>query len=429
MEQEIINAVEARPFPNEHSCRLKPPNYPKYARKNCYKKHEGKCIDYIFGVISPDESELQAMRYPKDIWTADAARAHCKDAGGSFEAAKEEESDTSKEMRMAITVNSKGVAHAKSLIAAGKINEGAWSFSSADGNALLGDNDWAEYGRWFLAVDSDADPETKDHFKYPFGKKGEIYRRGVIAAKQRATAQGLTAMADAADGLLTAIDKKLGKEEESIETVERRFLPIGEMRVAKGDNGSMIIEGYPILYEVYASLWGFREIIRKGAATEALKHADELVLWDHESSLPMARRSAGTLEAKEDEKGVFIRADVSKTIWGRNGYEAILNGVINRMSFAFVIDKDQWSWEGEGDQRIEVREILSFANIYDYSPVSYPAYKETIVSARARALAIRNRPQLEASSEADAAASEESAKTRDAIARERIVRSYLFRKE
>jgi HK97 family phage prohead protease len=295
---------------------------------------------------------------------------------------------------MAITVNSKGVAHARSLISAGKINEGAWSFSGADGNALLGDDDWAEYGKWFLAVDSDADAETKDHYKYPFGKGGEIYRRGVIAAKSRAAQQNLTAVSDAADSLLEAIDKKLGKEEDSFQDIERRFRPFaGSMRAAGGDDGAMIIEGYPIVYEQYAPLWGFREIIRKGAATEALKRSDELVLWDHETSQPMARRSAGTLEAKEDDNGVFIRADVSKTVWGRDGYEAIAAEVINRMSFAFDTKKDNWFWEEIAGVKIETREILSFETLYDYSPVSYPAYKETVVMARCKDLALRHRPE------------------------------------
>lgn len=264
--------LEIRPYPNEHSCRLQDPGkYEEFARENCHKEHDGKCIDYIFGVISEDESELQAMRYPKDIWTVDAARTHCKDAGGIFEPAK---------------------------------------------------------------------------------------------------------------------------EEESVLRAERRFIPFaGEMRVVGGDDGAMIIEGYPIIYDVYADIWGFREIIRPGAAAEALKHSDELVLWDHESSQPMARRSAGTLEVKEDEKGVSIRADVSKTIWGRNGFEAIQNEVINRMSFAFDVEEDKWRWDEVEDIRVETREILSFATLYDYSPVSYPAYKETVVMARCKDLALRHHPK------------------------------------
>ncbi|HUT87826.1 MAG TPA: HK97 family phage prohead protease, partial [Candidatus Heimdallarchaeota archaeon] len=158
---------------------------------------------------------------------------------------------------------------------------------------------------------------------------------------------------------------------------ERRFRAFdGEMRAVESDDGAMIIEGYPIVYETYADLWGFREIIRKGAATEALKRSDELVLWDHESSQPMARRGAGTLEVTENDHGVFIRADVSKTKWGRDGYEAIAAGVINRMSFAFSVEKDKWTIEDDEDEeRVETREVLSFDQLYDYSPVSYPAYE------------------------------------------------------
>jgi len=272
------------PYENEHSCRLKEPNYEKYARKNCYKKHDGKCIDFVFGIISDEESELQSMRYPKDIWTEDAARAHCKENDGTFEPAKEEK--------------------------------------AASGEP------------------------------------------------------------------------------------ERRYLPfIQEMRVVEED-GKMVIEGYPIVYEAYAPIWGFREIIRQGAAAGVLKTANELVLWDHESSQPMARRSAGTLEVKEDEHGVFIRADVSKTVWGRNGYESIANGLTTGMSFAFDVDEDRWSWDEIEGVRIETREIRSFAEIYDYSPVSYPAYKQTVVQARCRDVALKHKPEPGAPEEASEASLE-----------------------
>jgi len=193
------------------------------------------------------------------------------------------------------------------------------------------------------------------------------------------------------------------KEKDS--TMERRYLPIQEMRASISDDGTMIIEGYPIVYDVYAYIWGFREIIHKGAATKALKTADEMVLWDHESGQPMARRSNGTLETKEDEKGVFIRADVSKTVWGRNGHEAIRNGVIDKMSFAFDVERDgeKWSTDEIEGAKVETREILEFLTLYDYSPVSYPAYEDTSVQARGKDLALRNKPEPEASGEASAA--------------------------
>jgi HK97 family phage major capsid protein len=117
---------------------------------------------------------------------------------------------------MALSVNGKGVSHARSLINAGKVDkESSWGFSAEDGNKILGKDNWSEYANWFLATDSEADGKTKEHYKYPFGKNGKVYRGGVIAAKQRAAAQGEDAISNAADGLLKLIDKDK-KEEKTI---------------------------------------------------------------------------------------------------------------------------------------------------------------------------------------------------------------------
>jgi hypothetical protein len=64
------------PFANEHACRLKSPaGFDNFRRQNNWQDHEGKRIDAIFG-IKDRSSTLQAMRYPKDVWTARSARLH-----------------------------------------------------------------------------------------------------------------------------------------------------------------------------------------------------------------------------------------------------------------------------------------------------------------------------------------------------------------
>jgi len=83
--------IEEKPYENEHSCRLNDPGkYVKFNRKNCEQKHDGKCIDVIYGRKKDGKSEIQALRYPKKIWNAAAARSHCKSREGSFEAAKKD---------------------------------------------------------------------------------------------------------------------------------------------------------------------------------------------------------------------------------------------------------------------------------------------------------------------------------------------------
>ena len=88
-----------RPYPNEHACRLADPGqFEKFARNNCAEKHDGKCIDVIYG-IKNNKSEIQALHYPEEKWTADDARTHCKSRGGSFEAASEKKEDEVPEIR------------------------------------------------------------------------------------------------------------------------------------------------------------------------------------------------------------------------------------------------------------------------------------------------------------------------------------------
>lgn len=80
------------PYPNEHACRLEDPDkYDRFNRVNCDQKHDGKCIDVIYG-IKEGKSEIQALRYKKDVWSASDARKHCKSRGGNFEPAKKEQS-------------------------------------------------------------------------------------------------------------------------------------------------------------------------------------------------------------------------------------------------------------------------------------------------------------------------------------------------
>lgn len=104
---------------------------------------------------------------------------------------------------MAVNVNKSGQAYAKSLIKAGKVNNGPWSFSGADGNALLGDagDDWANFAKYHLAEDTDATENTKARYKYPFGKAGELYSRALVAIKGRSTQQGETDINNAAQEL------------------------------------------------------------------------------------------------------------------------------------------------------------------------------------------------------------------------------------
>ena len=123
------------PFPQEHSCRLEDPGqYDRFARKNCYQKHEGKCIDFIFGV-EEGTSEVQAMRYNKDVWTEEAAKNHCKDHKGSFEAAKKSENLTYADQAEAVLAAVEDLVDRTKSLADLRLKEGR-VLSSANRNRI-----------------------------------------------------------------------------------------------------------------------------------------------------------------------------------------------------------------------------------------------------------------------------------------------------
>jgi len=82
--------VSEKPFPNEHSCRLKDPkDFKPESFRRTTRKHNGKEYSVIMGRLKGETTMTeQAYRYNKKIWTASEAKSHCKDHKGTFEAAK-----------------------------------------------------------------------------------------------------------------------------------------------------------------------------------------------------------------------------------------------------------------------------------------------------------------------------------------------------
>jgi hypothetical protein len=82
-----------RPYPNEHACRLRDPgDFEDGSFVRVEREHEGKKYSVIQGRLKGETTLTdQAYRYPKDTWTVESARAHCKAHDGKiFEPAKEE---------------------------------------------------------------------------------------------------------------------------------------------------------------------------------------------------------------------------------------------------------------------------------------------------------------------------------------------------
>lgn len=128
---------------------------------------------------------------------------------------------------MPIQLNPKGPANARQLIKDGNVDrDTAWSWTADDENEILGDADWQEYGKWFLGIDDQEDPETKAHYKYPIGKDGKVYRSALTGDRQRSGQQHDRDIFDAAGELIDMIDGQDNDEDGGRQDGRQGGLPL-----------------------------------------------------------------------------------------------------------------------------------------------------------------------------------------------------------
>lgn len=103
-------------------------------------------------------------------------------------------------------VNAAGVRKAQRLIGEGKVDAstdwGEAQPSSDEENDFIDANGHDAFGEWHLAIDPDANEETKARYAFPFGDFSKVVRDGLLSAKQRAAQYDHGEVADAAEDLL-----------------------------------------------------------------------------------------------------------------------------------------------------------------------------------------------------------------------------------
>jgi HK97 family phage prohead protease len=149
-------------------------------------------------------------------------------------------------------------------------------------------------------------------------------------------------------------------------------------------NGSTI-RGTAALYNTMTNLGQFHERINKRAFDRILSTSpDTCILFNHDPNYILGRTSSGTLRLNADSRGLHYECDLPNTSAARDLRESIRRGDVSGSSFAFTLQAgdDEWSEEeDENRSRIFVRTIKNFSSLLDVSPVTYPAYQGTAVSA------------------------------------------------
>jgi HK97 family phage prohead protease len=154
--------------------------------------------------------------------------------------------------------------------------------------------------------------------------------------------------------------RALGKNEVRTNQIEMR---------AEGDGRTFT--GYAALFNQPSLPLPFTEYVRPGAFKRSLQSRNRMMLlWNHDTSNPLASTRNGSLKMVEDERGLKVTATLPQTTLGNDIAVLVRDGVIDSMSFGFSVKKDSWSQDGQ------VR-YLEDVTLYEVSLVSTPAYEAT----------------------------------------------------
>lgn len=145
------------------------------------------------------------------------------------------------------------------------------------------------------------------------------------------------------------------------------------------NNGKKYIEGYFAVFGAVYELWpGATESIAPTAFEGALDD-DVRALVDHRTELVLGRNKAGTLELRVDEHGLWGRVEVNEADSdAMNVYARIMRGDVDQCSFGFEILDEDSDYRNDGSVHWTIRRV----KLYEVSVCTFPAYKETNVSAR-----------------------------------------------
>ena len=166
-------------------------------------------------------------------------------------------------------------------------------------------------------------------------------------------------------------------------------------------NGSGIIEGQPIVFNSLANLGYFEEMIMPGAL-DGTDLNDVRLCLNHDTRYVYARsrrnNPKSTMELNVIPDGMRIRANlaIDESPKAKDFFTAITRGDIDKMSFMFSIDEEEWE---RLDSDYPLRKIKKIGSVVEVSAVTFPAYEATQIDARSKEALESARSALESARE------------------------------
>lgn len=155
--------------------------------------------------------------------------------------------------------------------------------------------------------------------------------------------------------------------------------------VSTSETGTdLVVEGYvnetgKWSHKMRSKKGPFIEKIMPGAFSKALKNNNDIhFLAEHDSNKILSSTRNNSLTLEEDEKGLKMKATISKTTYGKDYYQLIKDGILRNMSFGFFPIKDSWKKNAQGVLERSISELA----LFEVSVVTNPAYPTSAISAR-----------------------------------------------
>jgi len=157
---------------------------------------------------------------------------------------------------------------------------------------------------------------------------------------------------------------------------------LAEVNFQEAEDGVMTLEGYAIVFNQETLIgdedYGFIEEVDACALAESVIK-DVPMKYNHmDNFLIIARTKNNSLQLSIDEIGLKVRAELLDTNTNQDIYKMVRSGLLDKMSFAFTVDEQEWNYEG----KIPKRKITKINRLYDVSVVDTPAYDQTSIYAR-----------------------------------------------
>ena len=166
--------------------------------------------------------------------------------------------------------------------------------------------------------------------------------------------------------------------------MDHRYLNMENVQTRE-DGEDLFIEGYFAVFNSTYELWpGATESIAPGVFDDSVSD-DVRALYNHNTDIVLGRTSAGTMEIRQDSHGLWGRIRVNRNDGdAMNAYARIARGDITGCSFGFDIDAQETDYREDGTVHWTITRV---SPLYEISPCTFPAYQETVVSARKKDLA------------------------------------------